>query len=173
MSTKKSYEICMEMFIQRNYEVVECDDERILAMKEDGSQICAFIPSLMTKFNVDRIQEYISMVKKMDILHCIIVYKDSATPIAKKVVDDSQEIRIELFNDDELQYNVTKHYLVPTHILFHKSKTKAAEEFKKKYTDKFPILLKTDPISRFYGYQKGDIIKIIRKDGYITYRIVK
>ena len=173
MSTNKAFEICKEMFVQRNYEIVEEDDERILAMKEDGTQICAFIPSLMTKFNVDRIQEYISMIKKMDIWHCLIVYKDSATPIAKKVVDDSQEIRIELFNEEELQYNITKHYLVPEHKLIHKSKTKGAEEFKKKYTDKFPTLLKTDPISRFYGYQKGDIIQITRKDSYVTYRIVK
>ena len=113
------------------------------------------------------------MIKKMDIWHCLIVYKDSATPIAKKVVDDSQEIRIELFNEDELQYNLTKHYLVPDHKLIYKSKTKKCEEFKKKYTDKFPTLLKTDPVSRFYGYEKGDIIQITRKDSYVTYRIVK
>jgi len=173
MTSKKAFDICKEMCIQRNYEIVEEDDERILAIKEDGNQICAFIPSLMTKFNVDRIQEYISMIKKMDIWHCIIVYKDSATPIAKKIVDDSQEIIIELFNEDELQYNITKHYLVPEHKLIHKSKSKGGEEFKKKYTDKFPTLLKIDPISRFYGYEKGDVIQITRKDSYVTYRIVK
>jgi DNA-directed RNA polymerase subunit H (RpoH/RPB5) len=32
---------------------------------------------------------------------------------------------------------------------------------------------KDDPIVKFYDYQKGDLIKIIRKNGYITYRIVK
>ena len=29
------------------------------------------------------------------------------------------------------------------------------------------------PISRFYGYERGDIIKIIRPSDYIMYRIVK
>jgi hypothetical protein len=120
MNTSKAYDICLEMFEQRGYEIVEQDDERILAIKEDGNQICAFISKNMTKFNVDRIQEYISMIKKMDIWHCLIVYKDSATPIAKKVVEDSKEIIIELFNEDELQYNITKHFLVPLHELLYK-----------------------------------------------------
>lgn len=171
--TKKAFNTCIEMFNQRNYDIIEMDDERILATKDDGAQICAFIPTLITKFNVDRIQEYISMIKKMDICHCLIVYKDSATPIAKKVVDDSQKIIIELFNEDELQYNVTKHKWVPKHEMMFKKKTKGAEEFKKKYGDKFPIIFKTDPISRFYGYNTGDIIKITQKDGYIKFRIVK
>jgi DNA-directed RNA polymerase I, II, and III subunit RPABC1 len=168
-----AYDICVEMFNQRGYEIVEQDDERILAIKEDGNQICAFISKNMTKFNVDRIQEYISMIKKMDICHCLIVYKDSATPIAKKVVEDSKEIVIELFNEDELKYNITKHYLVPLHELLYKKKTKECDEFKKKYSDKFPVLLKTDPVARFYFYDKGDIIRITRKDGYVTYRIVR
>ena len=173
MSTNKAFEICKEMFVQRNYEIVEYDDERILAMKEDGSQICAFIPALMTKFNVDKIQEYISMIKKMDIWHCLIVYKDSATPIAKKVVDDSQEIRIELFNEDELKYNITKHYLVPLHELVVFENNEEYDIFKKKYGNNLPVILKTDPVARFYGFKKGDIIKVTRKNGYIAYRIVK
>lgn len=173
MNTSKPYDICLEMFEQRGYEIVEQDDERILAIKEDGNQICAFISKNMTKFNVDRIQEYISMIKKMDIWHCIIVYKDSATPIAKKVVEDSKEIIIELFNEDELQYNITKHFLVPLHELLYKKKSKECDTFKKKYSDKFPVILKTDPIARFYFYDKGDVIRVTRKDGYITYRIVK
>ena len=65
MNTTKAYDICLEIFTQRGYEIVEQDDERILAIKEDGNQICAFISKNMTKFNVDRIQEYISMVNKM------------------------------------------------------------------------------------------------------------
>jgi DNA-directed RNA polymerase I, II, and III subunit RPABC1 len=168
MTTLKAYNTCVEMFQQRGYEIAEQDDERILAIKQDGAQICAFIPKYMTKFNVDRIQEYISMIKKMDVWHCLIVYKDSATPIAKKVVEDSQEIIIELFNEDELQYNLTKHFLVPKHILKYKKTDKQSKEFQK-----YPILLKTDPVSRFYGFDKGDIIEITRKNGYVTYRIVR
>jgi DNA-directed RNA polymerase I, II, and III subunit RPABC1 len=171
--TSRAYQIVEEMFQERGYEIIEQDDERILANKDSKNQICAFIPKVMTKFNVEKIQEYISMLKKMDIWHCLIVYKDTATPIAKKVVEESKDIMIELFNEDELQYNITKHFLVPKHELVYKKKSKECEEFKKKYSDKFPIILKSDPVSRFYGYNKGDIIKITRKNGYVMYRIVK
>ena len=168
----RSYKTVQEIFEQRGYRVIEQDDERILANKDSKNQICAFIPKNMCKLNIENMQEYISVVKKMDISHCLIVYKDTATPIAKKVVSESNII-IELFNQDELQYNITNHILVPIHELAYIKKTKEYEEFKKKYSDKFPIILKNDPISRFYGYNKGDIIKITRKNGYVMYRIVR
>lgn len=164
-----AYNICMEMFTQRGYEILDSDEDRILASKEDGSQICAFFT--IHKFNIDRLQEYIAMLKKMDVWHCVIVFKENATPVAKKIVLDSKEMIIELFEQDEMQYNLTKHELVPRHEKVAMNKANS-EQFKKKITDKFPIILKTDAVSRFYGFVKGDIIKVTRKDGYVTYRRV-
>jgi DNA-directed RNA polymerase subunit H (RpoH/RPB5) len=165
---EKAYEICLEMFEQRGYEIVQKDDERILALKEDKNHVCAFLIATL-KFNVDKIQECIGIMKKMDVFHGVIIYRDSVTPIAKKVVEESKEILIELFNVDEMQYNVTKHYLVPKHELKYKKDSQEAKEFKK---NKYPIISKDDPVSRFYGYNIGDIIMITRKNGYIMFRIV-
>ena len=109
----------------------------------------------------------------MDVWHCIIVYKDNATPVAKKIVSDSNEMVIELFNEDELKYNITKHYLVPLHELVVFENNEEYDIFKKKYGNNLPVILKTDPVARFYGFKKGDIIKVTRKNGYIAYRIVK
>ena len=109
----------------------------------------------------------------MDVHHCLIVYKDNVTPVAKKIIEEIKELKIELFHQDELQYNITKHYLVPKHELIYKKGTAEYSNFKDKYTDKFPIILKSDPISRFYAYEKGDIIKVTRKNGYVMYRIVR
>ena len=174
---EKAYEICVEMIQQRGYIIIDQDDERILASRENRvskkeEQICVFITNT-PKFNVESIQEYISMLKKMDVSHCIIVYRDSATPVAKKIVEESKDINIELFTEEELQYNITKHYLVPKHEIEFKKGTLGCANFKKKYTDDIPIILKSDPISRFYGYERGDIIKVTRKGGYVMFRIVK
>ena len=169
---EKAYEICIEMCDQRGYEIIEQDDDRILANKQCGKQICVFLAN-NHKFNIERIQEYIYMMKKMDVWHCIIVYKDNATPVAKKIVSDSSEMMIELFNEDELQYNITKHYLVPLHELYEFESKKDYDIFKKKFGDKLPVILKNDQIVRFYGFNKGDIIKITRKNGYVAFRIVK
>ena len=170
---EKAYETCVEMIEHRGYKIVDRDEERILATKSDGPHMCVFVaPS--HKFNVESIQEYISMMKKMSLSHCIIVNKDNATPIAKKIIEDSPDLDIELFYVDELQYNITKHYLVPKHELAFKKGTKEYTAFKKKYmADNFPILLKTDAVARFFAFQKGDIIKITRPNGVISYRIVK
>ena len=46
----------------------------------------------------------------------------------------------------------------------------------KKYGIKHGILRHDKPISRFYNYSKGDVIRIHRKENnsdYITYRIVR
>jgi DNA-directed RNA polymerase subunit H (RpoH/RPB5) len=166
---EKAYKVCEEMFEQRGYNIVEKDDERILAIKEDGKQICAFINKTSTKFNVERIQECISMMKEMDVWHGLIVYSDTATPVAKKIVEESQKMKIELFHVKELQYNLTKHYLVPLHELKYKKDSEEAKEFKK---NKYPIISQTDPVSRFYGWSSGDIIQITRKDNFIMYRII-
>lgn len=173
---ERAYETCMEMITQRGYEIVDRDDERILAIKPDKQQMCVFVSPQSYKFNVETIQEYISMMKTMDLTHSIIVSKDNATPIAKKIIEESPDLHMELFNVDELQYNITTHYLVPKHELAFKKGSKEYLLFKKKYNnmmDNLPVILKTDPVSRFYAFQKGDVIKITRPNGMVTYRIVK
>ena len=169
---QKAYEICIEMILQRNYEIIDKDDERILAKKPDGNLMCIFLTN-SSKFNVDSIQEYILMMRKMNLWHSIIVYKDNVTPVAKKIISDTKDFKIELFQEEELQYNITKHYLVPNHSIYGKKDSNESIEFKKKYSDNFPVILKSDPVARFYAYEKGDIIKITRSNGYVTFRIVK
>lgn len=167
----KAYEICHEILQQRNYSIIDKDDERIFASKPDGSKMCVFI-SNSARFNVETIHEYISMMSKMEINHSIIVYQDTVTPVAKKIIEESTDLNIELFHVNELQYNITKHYLVPNHQIMFKKNTVGCINFKKKYSSKFPLLQKNDPVGRFYGFESGDIIKITRDDG-IMFRIVK
>lgn len=169
---QKAYDTCLEMITQRNYQVLDKDDERILAKKPDKNLMCVFLCN-SNKFNVESIQEHILMMKKMDLSHCIIVYKDNVTPVAKKIIDETKDFKIELFHVDELQYNLTKHYLVPKHEIHFRKGTKGCVNFKKKYGDNFPIILKNDPVSRFYDFERGDIIRITDDDDIVYFRIVK
>lgn len=169
---ERAYTISLEILNQRKYIVLDKDDERILARKPNDELMCVFLTNSI-KFNVESIQEYILMMKKMNLYHSIIVYKDNVTPVAKKIIDDTKEFKIELFKVDELQFNITKHYLVPKHEIHFKKGTKECMKFKKTYGDNFPILLRNDPVSRFYDYEKGDIIKITDSNGFVWFRIVK
>lgn len=148
----------IEMFEQRGYNIIEDKEDSIIAIKENGEQVCIFFYNL-PKFNIKVVQMYISIIKESDIQHGIIVYNGVITPMAKKVINSTDDISIELFTENELQYNITKHRLVPLHVKV--SETEAAG-LKKTFGTKFPVLLKSDPVARFYGFNKGDFIKIIR-----------
>ena len=109
-------------------------------------------------------------MNELEVIHSLVIYRDSITPATKSTLSQTTDIIIELFAEEDLQYNITKHYLQPK---FERLSDEEADEFKKKYGVKFGTLRLDRPISCFYNYQKGDIIRIIRKDGYISYRIVK
>lgn len=166
---EKAFEICMEMMDQRGYSLDKVDAGNIIMIhNETKEKIIIFICNIL-KFNIDYIQDYISYMYNSNINNSIIIYSNTITPFVKKIINTT-DLNIELFSKDILQYNITKHYLVPFHEALSKSES---EKFKKKYGVKFPILLKSDPVCRFYNFKKGSVIRVLRRNGFITYRIVK
>ena len=157
---------CTEMLEQRGYHITDPD----LFIGEFGNKKIIVFYNTCAKLNVEKVQEYVSLLQQAGIHHCIINYKNSITPVAKKVIEELVDFKLECFEEKTLRFNITKHSLVPKHIALPK---KEADEFKKKYGIKIPVILKTDPVSRFFNFQRGDIIKVIRADGFISYRIVK
>lgn len=166
---EKAHQVCIEMLRQRNYEIIEDEEDKIVALKPDGNQMIVFFTD-SKKFNVKNIQVYISLMNDLQIFHAIIVYKEGVTSFTKKAIEQSLEMKFELFAEEDLQYNITKHRLQPK---FKKLDLEDANEIKNKYGINFSIMRKDDPIAKFYNYQKGDIIKIIRNSNYTSYRIVK
>lgn len=166
---EKAHKVCIEMLTQRKYEIIDDEEDKIVALKPDGNQMIVFFTD-SNKLNVKNIQVYISLMNDLQIFHAIIVYKDGVTSFTKKAIEQSLEMKFELFAEEDLQYNITKHRFQPK---FEKLKLEDASELKKKYGINFPIMRKDDPIAKFYNYQKGDIIKIIRNSNYTSYRIVK
>jgi len=166
----KALEISIEMIQQRNYSDLEVQDDRVIATKPDGKKMIVFM-STIPKFNVKCMSEYISITNEIGIKHLLIIYKDGVTSSTKKAIEQLQDdVYVELFAEEDLQYNITKHRLQP---VFQKLSEQENKEFKVKYGLKFPIMKKDDPIASFYDFKKGDIIRIIRKTGIIDYRIVK
>ena len=165
-----------EMLEQRGYKNIKFKDEKndIIVGDKGKKSIQVFITDII-KFNTEKTQEYINIMQENNIYHSIIVYKKFVTTTAKKNINklplnDEVNIKIELFCEDELIFNITKHRLQPTFkLLTQKENT----DFKNKYGKKIPIMLTCDPISKFYNYKPGDIIKIIKSNGYVSYRIVK
>jgi len=160
-----------EMLSQRKYSNIIKESEKIIAEKEDKTKIYVFT-KIIEKLNIAEINNYISFIQSVNINHCILLYEGVPTPVVKNIITTILDIGIliELFNVDDLQFNITKHILVPLHKKLDKEECK---NFKEQYGTNIPILLKTDPVCRFYNFQKGDIIEIIRRNSFVSYRIVR
>ena len=167
MSNSNSRKTVLEMLEQRGYTIV--DTENIMALKPDGSQVIVFFNE-STSFDTKSMKEILSVMNEAGVVHSIVIYKDKVTPATKSTLEQCEDMKIELFAEEDLQINITKHRLQP---LFEKLKDDEIAEFKKSFGLKFGILRIDRPIARFYNYSKGDVIRIVRSDGYINYRIVK
>ena len=121
------------------------------------------------KLNIQIGKEYITNMLEDDTAHMIIIYY-CITSSTQKMFTELNNYHIELFNIDELRFNLTKHKLVPIHIRLSDDEKK---EFLQKIGENIPIILKTDPIAKIYDYRPTDIVKIIRPGNEISYRICK
>jgi DNA-directed RNA polymerase I, II, and III subunit RPABC1 len=122
------------------------------------------------KLNIDAIKEFINELMKNNISHGIIIYKNIITSSCKKILMNLFKFDIELFYIKELLYDITKFKYYCIH---DKLNEKESQKILQRYGAHLPILLKSDPISRYFYFQKNDIIKITRRNGTIAYRIVK
>lgn len=168
-SITKAQEIAKEMILQRGYLIVEEEPGRILATVPEGYQLAVFL-SDNSKISVNDMKEFVSAMNELEIEHVIIVYKEDVTTQARQFIEKQEKYIMELFAEEDLQYNITKHRLQPA---FEKLGNEEALALKQQFGLKFPTLKREDPIAKFYFYQKGDVIKITRSNGYVTYRIVR
>lgn len=164
-----------EIFIERGYMDIkegEIDDKKILVGFNDGQKVIAFL-EVFSKLNNQVIQNIYKVMELNDSSHSILVHLGEPTPSANNAINDFANIdtKFELFSNIDLMYNITNHYLVPKHV---KVINEELEELKEKIDIKnLPkISKKEDPIAKFYDFNKGDVIKIYRKNYEIAYRIV-
>jgi DNA-directed RNA polymerase I, II, and III subunit RPABC1 len=129
------------------------------------------------KLNVDTIKAFFSIMRVIEACSGIIIIPGKPTQQAKqKLQEISKELPIEIFTVSELVVNITEHELVPKHILLsEKDKKLLLDKYKIKDPNQLPKILLSDPVARYLGLKRGDVVKIIRKSEtagkYITYRI--
>ena len=128
------------------------------------------------KLNANDIELFLNNMKEGKANSGIIIVSGSLTPKAnEKLAEINSVLQVECFNLCELTVNITEHSYVPKHtLLSDEEKSILLKRYKIKESQ-LPKILSTDPVARYLGLRRGNVVKIIRDSEtagkYVSYRI--
>lgn len=93
----------------------------------------------------------------------ILIMNESPTTNNMKSLQNL-DIKMEIHLVKRLLFNITQHSLVPKHeVIRDKADVDAlVSQYNLKNKYQLPIILKSDPIARYYGLKPGDVVRITR-----------
>ncbi len=105
----------------------------------------------------------------------IFIYQSGITPSANKMIPKVAPASIETFQESDLIVNITHHELVPKHIRLSVAEKKELLERYRLKESQLPRIQREDPVARYLGLKRGQVVKIIRRSEtsgrYASYRI--
>ncbi len=105
----------------------------------------------------------------------MLVSRQDLTPSARECAAAAADC--EVFTEAELEFNVTRHSLVPPHVPLSDADAHAALAPKRVAAKDLPRLLARDPVARYLALRRGQVVRIDRRPSDsagigTTYRVV-
>ncbi len=123
--------------------------------------------------NSEGVQHYIFVLTKHFSSAADMANIASQTNELTKFVQKTLKKTIEIFFLKEVQYNVTKHHMVPKHEVIKNDKhAEILQTYGLQSKTQLPLLLTSDPVVRFIGGREGDIIKVTRMPQHVGEHIL-
>lgn len=163
-----------KMLNRRQYEFNSDLQNGFIKFTSDDKDCLVFL-FFSDKLGIEIMRDIIHFSEMNNIKHIILIIQNSFSSNCKKVIDNLLKYKIEIFELREFQYDITKlYYFVPHYVV---KDEQLIANIKEKYSSNLPVILKTDKIVQYFGFDKGNIVQIHRKDNgkdeTICYRIIK
>ncbi|EZG55401.1 putative DNA-directed RNA polymerase II [Gregarina niphandrodes] len=143
---------------------------------DENQKILVYFSDEPKKTGVRPIKELSDKMEERGISSAILVALNSMTAFARNAIAElAPQRHIEYFMEAELLVNITRHELVPRHIpLSDEEKEELLAQYKIRDI-MLPRILPTDPVARYFGLRRGQVVKIIRPSEsagrFVTYRL--
>lgn len=125
---------------------------------------------------IKHIKNFAQLLSEKNYYTGIFVTQQAPTSAAVKIIPSIHPIIMEIFREEDLLVNISRHDLVPKHILLSaEEKRGLLERYRLKETQ-LPRIRVDDPMAKYLGLRRAQVVKIIRKSEtagrYASYRWV-
>ena len=120
------------------------------------------------------IKQFAQLLAEKNYYTGIFVTQAAPTASALKIIPSLLPTIMEIFREEDLLVNISRHELVPKHILLSPEEKKGLLERYRLKETQLPRIRVDDPMARYLGLRRGQVVKIIRKSEtagrYASYR---
>lgn len=169
----RSFRTVVEMFADRGLAhtqlaALAADDVLALAAGrltfhiDDPATGHRLVYELSPKFKLSNIRKLLDPAPE-GVHTFVVVVRDMPTAAALKSMDEL-DATIEFFDVRELQYNVSRHSLVPKHepVRDEEAIQALVRAYALKTRFQFPIILASDPMARYLALRHGQLVRVTR-----------
>ncbi len=175
----------IEMLKDRQYEVSASPIKTVLPIAKDlyikgessEKGLIGVFWTFEAKFRTEEARALCLEIERLGLKRVILVTPEGElTSTADYVLGEYSKAKgvvIELFVFSELQFNPSKHMMIPRYRILHQSEIPAFQEaYQIVDIQQIPHMLTRDILCRYLGLSRGDIVQFRRADGSLTYRLV-
>jgi len=183
--TQEEVEMSLEEFRSKNCDAMGRPQRKLMSFQANPtSESLEKFPnmgSLWVEFcdeasvGIKTMKNFVIHISEKNFSTGIFIYQNGITPSANKLIPTVTPAVIETFQENDLIVNITHHELVPKHIILADDEKKELLERYRLKESQLPRIQREDPVARYLGLRRGQVVKIIRRSEtsgrYASYRV--
>ncbi|CCW61253.1 unnamed protein product [Phytomonas sp. EM1] len=152
--------------------VTQHESDRTMDRRSRGGSLIVFF-SHTPVLTIREVQDYREKALKKGADGIIVVAQSKVSPMVRRGVQElcarfapgtaTELLKIQVFDEESLCFNVTRHENVPRHVVLSKEEALNFLTERKLNISQLPRILESDPVVQYFGISRGDIVKIIRE----------